>query len=150
MDHEDAAPDREAPPGRRLPAGQEGEARDPALQGGRAQAEEAGSHPELRGRLRDLAPREGVSESDRTQETLVIRQPAEALSRLVRGPVFKTGGGSSTGVSAGSIPVRFRRARSARTAAAHGTRQRPAGLRFALRASRSTRLQALSIPSLFD
>ena len=31
-----------------------------------------------------------------------------ARPRLVRGLVFKTNGGSLTGVSAGSIPVRFR------------------------------------------
>ena len=43
----------------------------------------------------------------RSSDGLLARL-TEARSRLVRGPVFKTGGGSLKGVSAGSIPVRFR------------------------------------------
>jgi hypothetical protein len=38
----------------------------------------------------------------------VLAKTAEALSRLVRGSVFKTDGGYFTVAPAGSIPVRFR------------------------------------------
>lgn len=42
----------------------------------------------------------------------VLERSAGARPRLVRGLVFKTNGGFLTGVSAGSIPVRFRQVSS--------------------------------------
>jgi len=57
----------------------------------------------------------------------VLLTHAEARPRLVRGPVFKTGGGSHEGVAAGSIPVRFRQNRMQSATAGAGFDPRALG-----------------------